>query len=296
MKIFDCTIFLDENMMFEVRLNTLDKYVDKFVVVESLYTHAGNKKKKNFDINKYKKFKDKIIYILLDKEPENLLPILTDGIENLSNKRINTLKRIRLQYNALSEGIINGGNNDLVIVSDIDEIPNLEVLESGIKNKILLFKQKLYYYKFNLLYPNYTWFGSKACRKKHLIDFEWLKYIKNKKYNFLRLDTLFSKNKYIDVKILENGGWHFSKIKNEEDIFYLLSNYGEHNEFEKSGLTAKDYKEFINQGILPYDHYLDKKSSTEDKFLKRVKLDKNSDNLPSYLLNNLEKYKDWFTQ
>ena len=52
MKIYDCTIFLDENLMFEVRLNTLDKYVDKFVVVESLYTHAGNKKKKNFDINR----------------------------------------------------------------------------------------------------------------------------------------------------------------------------------------------------------------------------------------------------
>ena len=91
MKIFDCTIFLDESMMFEVRLNTLDKYVDKFVVVESLYTHAGNKKKQNFDINKYEQFKDKIIYILLDKEPENLLPILTNGKDNLSNKRINTL-------------------------------------------------------------------------------------------------------------------------------------------------------------------------------------------------------------
>ena len=68
MKIFDCTIFLDESMMFEVRLNTLDKYVDKFVVVESLYTHAGNKKKQNFDINNYKKFKDKIIYILLEMQ------------------------------------------------------------------------------------------------------------------------------------------------------------------------------------------------------------------------------------
>ena len=293
MKIFDCTIYLDESMMFEVRLNTLDKYVDKFVVVESLYTHAGNKKKQNFDINNYKKFKDKIIYILLDKEPKNLLPILTNGEENLGNKRINTLKRIRLQYNALSEGIIDADKNDLIIVSDIDEIPNLETIDDKVKNKILLFKQRLYYYKFNLLYPNYEWFGSKACKKKHLVDFEWLKYIKNKKYNFFRLDTLFSKNKYIDVRILENGGWHFSKIKNEEDIFYLLSNYGEHNEFEKSGLSVKDYKEFIKQGILPYDHFVDKKSSTKDKFLKRVKLERNNDNLPTYLIQNLKKYKDW---
>ena len=294
MKIFDCTIFLDESMMFEVRLNTLDKYVDKFVVVESLYTHAGNKKKKNFDINNYKKFKDKIIYILLDKEPESLLPILTNGEENLGNKRINTLKRIRLQYNALSEGIINADKNDLIIVSDIDEIPNLETIHDKVKNKILLFKQRLYYYKFNLLYPNYEWFGSKACRKKNLIDFEWLKYIKNKKYNFFRFDTLFSKNKYRNVKILEHGGWHFSKVKNEKDIYYLLSNYGEHNEFENSGLSVEDYKQFINEGVLPYDHFLDKRSSIENKFSKRVKLEKNSSNLPDYLSKNSGKYKEWF--
>ena len=186
MKIYDCTIFLDENLMFEVRLNTLDKYVDKFVVVESLYTHAGNKKKKNFDIDRYKKYKDKIIYILIDEEPEDLFTITNDSDEYLGHQRINTLKRIRLQYNALSEGIIGADKNDLIIVSDIDEIPNLETLEKKIENKILLFQQRLYYYKFNLLYQNYKWFGSKACKKKDLINFEWLKYIKNKKYNLFR--------------------------------------------------------------------------------------------------------------
>ena len=170
-------------------------------------------------------FQDKIIYILLDKEPENLLPVLDNSDKYLGNKRLNTLKRIKLQYDSLSEGIISANKNDLIIVSDIDEIPNLDVLNNQIKNKILIFKQQLYYYKFNLRYPNYEWFGSKACRKKDLISFEWLKYIKNKKYKFFRLDTLFSKNKYIDLDILENGGWHFSKVKNEEDIFYLLSNF-----------------------------------------------------------------------
>ena len=125
--------------------------------------------------------KDKIIYILIDKEPENLLPVFDKSDESLGNQRLNTLKRIRLQYNALSDGIVNASKNDLIIVSDIDEIPNLEKIEDNIKNKILIFKQKLYYFKFNLLYPNYNWFGSKACRKKHLKDFEWLKYIKNKK-------------------------------------------------------------------------------------------------------------------
>ena len=294
MKIFDCTIFLDENLLFEVRLNILNKYVDKFIIVESLYTHAGNRKKKNFQIERFKKFQDKIIYILLDKEPENLLPVLDNSDKYLGNKRLNTLKRIKLQYDSLSEGIISANENDLIIVSDIDEIPNLDVLNNQINNKILIFKQQLYYYKFNLRYPNYEWFGSKACRKKDLISFEWLKYIKNKKYKFFRLDTLFSKNKYIDLDILENGGWHFSKVKNEEDIFYLLSNYGEFNEFEKSGLTAKDYKEFINKRILPYDHFLDKKSSANEKFSKRIELVKDENFLPNYLLENKEKYKTWF--
>ena len=76
MKIFDCVIFLDEKMIFDLRLNLLNNYVDKFVVVESLYTHAGNKKSQNFDINDFKKFKDKIIYILVENEPDGLLDIV----------------------------------------------------------------------------------------------------------------------------------------------------------------------------------------------------------------------------
>ena len=95
MKIYDCTIFLDENLMFEVRLNTLDKYVDKFVVVESLYTHAGNKKKKIFDIDRYKKYKDKIIYILIDEEPEDLLTITNDSDEYLAKRRKAIAKAIK---------------------------------------------------------------------------------------------------------------------------------------------------------------------------------------------------------
>ena len=74
----------------------------------------------------------------------------------------------------------------------------------------------------------------------------------------IKISALFSKNKYTNVKIVEQGGWHFSKVKNEKDIYYLLSNYGEHNEFENSGLSVEDYKKFINEGVLPYDHFLDK--------------------------------------
>ena len=72
MKIFDCITFFDEKMMFDIRLNVLNEYVDKFIVAESLYSHSGKRKKQNFNIDDYPKYKDKIIYILLENEPDNL--------------------------------------------------------------------------------------------------------------------------------------------------------------------------------------------------------------------------------
>ena len=294
MKIFDCTMFFDENMMYDLRLNLLNEYVDKFVVVESLYTHRGNKKKQNFNIDDYKKFKDKIIYILIDEEPNDLYEI-NNQKDNEGLKRLNTLKRIKLQYNSLAKGIKEADPDDLIILSDCDEIPNLKNIKNTLNNDILVFKQQLYYFKFNFLYKNYDWFGSKACKKKTLKTFEWLRYVKSKKYGFWRIDTMFSNTKYKNIKIIEDGGWHFTKIKKPEDIFYTLSNFGEYNEFVTSGLTADDFKNFISKGELPYDHSADKKSSVKDKFSNIVKLEKNSDHLPEFLIKNKEKYKSWFS-
>ena len=294
MKIFDCTMFFDEKMMYDLRLNLLNDYVDKFVVVESLYTHRGNKKKQNFNIDDYKKFKDKIIYILIDEEPNDLYEI-NNKKDNEGLKRLNTLKRIKLQYNSLSNGIKEADPDDLIILSDCDEIPNLKNIKNSLNNDILVFKQQLYYFKFNFLYKNYDWFGSKACKKKLLKTFEWLRYVKSKKYAFWRIDTMFSNTKYKNIKIIEDGGWHFTKIKKPEDIFYTLSNFGEYNEFVTSGLTVDDFKTFISKGELPYDHSADKKSSVKDKFSNIVKLEKNSDHLPEFLIKNKEKYKSWFS-
>ena len=72
MKIYDCFMFFDEEMMLDLRLNILDKYVDKFIITEATYMHSGRPKKLLFDINKFSKFKDKIIYNVIDKEPSNI--------------------------------------------------------------------------------------------------------------------------------------------------------------------------------------------------------------------------------
>ena len=293
MKIYDCTMFFDESMIFELRLNILNNFVDKFIVVESLFTHSGKKKEQNFNIENYPKFKDKIIYILLENEPKVPFLINENSKDKIGHQRLNSLKRIEIQYNALSEGITEASDDDLVILSDCDEIPNLEELNlNNLKNEIILFKQKIFYYKFNLLHSSMDWYGSKACKKKKLISFDWLRYVKNKKYPIWRFDAFFSKNKYINLKVLNNGGWHFSKIKNEEDIFNLLSVYGEHNEFNISGITKKNIKELIDNHELYFDHSLDKKG--QDKYSSKIKLDKvDLNHLPKYLSDNINKYQKW---
>ena len=73
MKIYDCTTFYSEHMMMDVRFGILDKYVEKFIVTESTYSHSGKRKKLNFDINNYPKYKDKIVYLVIDKEPDDLI-------------------------------------------------------------------------------------------------------------------------------------------------------------------------------------------------------------------------------
>ena len=120
-------------------------------------------------------------------------------------------------------------NEDLILVSDVDEIPNLSNIDlKTISEKIIFFKQDMFYYKFNLKIPNFKWSGTKACRKKDLINPQWLRNIKDRKYPFYRLDTFFSKTKYMNIKFIEKGGWHFSNIKTAEEIEYKLKSYLHH--------------------------------------------------------------------
>ena len=97
MRIYDCTTFYSEHMMMDVRFNVLNEHVHKFIVVESLFSHSGEKKKLNFDINNYPKFKNKIIYLIIDKEAEGIIKD-KDKLNYQSVKRHNSLKRIYQSY------------------------------------------------------------------------------------------------------------------------------------------------------------------------------------------------------
>ena len=154
MKIYDCFMFSDENMILDIRLNVLNEYVDHFVIVESKYKHNGDTKNKNFDIDQFSKFKKKITYIYNDKEPDNLISINLNDNENTKNINLthNTYLRENYQRNIIREGISEASPEDFIIIGDIDEIPNLNNLNfEKNKKQIIIFKQKMFYYKLNLL-------------------------------------------------------------------------------------------------------------------------------------------------
>lgn len=290
MKIIDCTSFYNEHMMYEVRLNILKDKVDKFLVTESTYSHSGKKKKLNFDINNYPKFKDKIIYIVIDREPAGIVEENNDPLL----QRSNSLKRIALSYDESLKALHNMDDNDFIMLSDNDEIPNLnsEKFKKN-KNNIVLFNQLFFYYKFNLLYDKMVWPGTKGCKKRKLKSLSWLRNIKLKKYPFWRLDTLFSETKQIDINVIDNGGWHFTNLKTPEEMFEKFMNFGHHDEFRLSGITINKIKEKITNREMLYNHFIDKSSS--NKWDSNYKLKQiNINLLPKYLIENKNKYQEWF--
>ena len=294
MRIFDCTTLYNENFILDVRFNILDPYVDKFIVCESGYSHSGEKKNFNFDINKFEKFKNKIIYLKIDKEPEGLKYFIKNGekSETKEDARVNAIKRIAFQRNYIQEGIIDASKDDLILYSDNDEIPNLKNFKfENINDELIYFKQKLYYYKFNLFCDRYDWYGSKGCKKKKLLDFEWLRNTKPKKYKPFRLDTFFSNTKYINVKIINDGGWHFTQLKNIKDLYEKLTNSEDHQEFKDANQSIKEIEILMRKKVINYDHKVKKNNY---KFSNEFKLQTVSlDNLPEYIKNNKDKFKDW---
>ena len=297
MKIFDCFMYFDEDIVLDVRLNYLDKYVDQFIIIESEYNHKGEKRAPLFDINKFKKFENKIKYILTNNIPPGIENIkANDNESEIYRKSIfNAWKRENLQRNQISEGLSDAQEEDWVIISDLDEIPNLsEIKLKNINDNFVFFKQDMMYYKFNLRLENYIWVGSKACKMKNLESPQWIRDIKDRKYSWWRVDTYFSKKKYNNILLVENGGWHFSYLKNPKDIEKKLKSYLHHIDYDLNPVGEKGIQEMINNKKAIYNIKADQK---ENKFDGTNKLNKiNINLLPSYILENKDKLKDWIEE
>ena len=294
MNIYDCFMYYDEDLLLDIRFNTLNKYVKKFIITEATYTHNGSKKKLNFDINNFKKFKDKIEYIPVDEQPPNIKILSENDTPKEKEEKLilNGMARDYFQREKLNEGLKNLKDDDLVIVSDLDEIPNLDNVNfDKIKNNIIIFQQKMFYYKLNLLYEEFIWDGSKAVKFKNFVSPQWLRNIKSKKYAFWRLDTFFSKKKYSNLYYINNGGWHFTCVRKPEDLEKKLLNFAHHYEFEQSGLKINDIKKLIMEKRVMYDHNVDQRGYkwSGKSILNKV----NFNLLPIYIKENDVKFKDW---
>ena len=264
MAIYDCFQYFDEDHMVDLRLNILNQYVDHFVISESTKTHQGENKQINFDIKKFSKFKDKIKFIVADY-----------------NKKINFKKHIggespveQHQRNSLIEGIKNASPEDLIILSDSDEIPDLSKLKDINKNKTFIaFSQKMFMYKLNLQNINESnWIGSKITKKKNIVTMQNLRNLKFKKYPFWRID----KNNLQIIK----GGWHFSFLQTPEQILNKIKSFS-HGEFNSNDINEKN----IEEKILKNEDIFGRNTTLE-----KVKLDLS---YPEYILKNKEKFSKW---
>ena len=287
-------MYFDEDLLLDIRLNTLNNFVKKFIITEAIYTHNGSRKELKFDINKFKKFKDKIKYIVVEDQPKDILDLTEDDTkEKIGEKLIlNGMARDYHQRECLSRGLKDACEDDLIFISDLDEIPNLNNLNfSKIKNNIIIFKQKMFYYKLNLYYEDYTWLGTKATKRKNFLSPQWIRNIKGKRYSRWRLDTFFSKKKYSNLYFVENGGWHFTCLRTPEELEKKLLNFAHHYEYEESGLNIKNLKKLMAEKRVMYDHNTDQKGYkwSGKSILKKI----DTKLLPEYVLENIKYYKEW---
>ena len=277
MKIYDCFTYCGEDLLLKIRLESLFNKVDKFIIIEGNKYFNGETKSKFFDINKFEKYQKKINYYFIEDYPKHV------G---------NNWEYEFYQRNQIKRGLTGLIDEDIILISDVDEIPNLKKVNFlNIKEKIIMFQQDMFYYKFNLKLPQYVWVGTKGCRKKDLISPQWLRNIKDKRYPFYRLDTFFSKNKYSSIRFISDGGWHFTNIKSAKEIEYKLRSYLHHLEFDINPLTVEEIKEIMDNKHAIYNLNVDQRATKFGKGPKLLKFE--FDRLPDYIKKNKKKFERW---
>jgi len=264
MAIYDCFQYFNEDHMVDLRLNILDKYVDYFVISESTKTHQGKEKKINFKINNFDKFKNKIKFIIADYKGNVDFEKHVGGESPIEQH----------QRNSLIEGIKDAHDDDLIILSDSDEIPDLKKLgEIKKEKKFIAFSQKMFMYKLNLQnVEESNWIGSKITKKKYLKNMQSLRNLKFKDYPFWRIDKRSQQ--------IINGGWHFSFLQSPDQILEKIKSYS-HGEFNDEHLNKKKIEERIlkNEDIFNRGYTL-----------KKIDLD---DTFPNFITENKKDFLKW---
>ena len=270
-KIFDCITFFQENLQAELRFNILDSIVDQFIVCESRYDHRGIEKKINFNKSIFPKFENRINHLILEEKfPTKNIPWQNQAFQR--------------EY--IFNGLKKADENDLIMFSDPDEIPNPKKLKNiKLKKKYAIFLQNMYTYKFNIFNQYESpWEGTRICKKKDLKSIDWLRQkvlAKNTKYPFWRID------KEKDIELIENGGWHFNYLLTPSQISKKLKSLA-HTDWDYGENLTKD--EFFS-----IKNIEEKIKNKKDLFnrnynYKKINID---DSFPEYIFQNLEKFKEW---
>lgn len=294
MKIFDTFLFYNEIELLELRLNTLDHCVDYFVITEAKVTFSGKPKRLYFEENKlkFKKFENKIIHNVIEYTPnsfESFNPnctFFTDRNISYSHKSGGVpLSKLSLDFqrevfqrDSVIHGLIGIAQpDDLIIISDLDEIPNpsavQQVIDSFIPGNIYNLCQKWYMYYFNVCCSD-EWFGTRIC------DF---KSIDGRSIDLMRYHL--ENRSEQPGPIVENGGWHFSFLGGEQRVREKLAAYS------YQGRRSKYFLQILDK-VFP-NRILKKIQNNEDIFntgrlFRTVHLD---DSFPSYLLENRHKFE-----
>ena len=259
-RIFDCITFFQENYITNIRFEILNKYVDFFIVCESMYDHRGNKKEINFKL-KNPEFKEKVRHIILkDPFPEKL----------------NLWERQAFQREYIFTGIKDSDEEDYIMFSDSDEIPRPELLKNFIlKKKYAIFQQKCFNYKLNLLNINETpWSGTRLTKRKFLNSFDYLR----QKILEKNIKKWWKFNIERDIQIIENGGWHFNNLFTPEMISIKLKTFA-HDEFRS--------EEYSNVEVIKKKIEQEKDLFNRGHKLKRVEID---ETYPDYIIQKISEF------
>ena len=275
MKIIDCITYCGEDLLLKIRFETLYNQVDKFIIIEANKYFDGNPKPKFFDYKKFYKYLNKIEYYY---------------IENLPKYNGNNLEYEIFIKNQIARGLNNLDDEDIVLISDADEIPNLKN-DKFKKYDSSVFLQKMYYYKFNInVYEGLKFKNkiacTKSCKFKFFKSFQQMREFRVKNIPWWRFDQKIKR--YVE----KDGGWHFSFLMNKEDIKSKLSRFEHEIKHLKKedGYILSDLMDIkrIENNIInlkdPYDR--------DHVKLKKVKID---ESFPKYILENKNELDKFIT-
>ncbi len=275
-KIYDCFCYCNEDMLLELRLETLWDYVDYFVISEAVYTQVGNPKPLNFDVNRFSKYQEKIRYLVVDHYPPG---------------PVSFWKNENYQRNYLVYGLYDARDNDWILVSDLDEIPRPESIAhyNPQRYKRADFQQRAYVYRLNNLSiledgrPNF-WPGSKITTYHYFKNF-----FKNasavRSFKSSGIWRGFKKTwfKYFDVQIITEGGWHFTWMLTFEKLIFKMENIAEQDgnrpEFKNPDYINAQIEAGLDI-VNPVSRYM-----AQDVVMPEF---------PVYLVKNKDKYTAWF--